>query len=320
MPNQIDIEIPENCNKSRLDIALVNLLLIDPKPSRSQISKWIDSGAVSVNGELVLKPAYLVETEDLINIIIPSSESLEIVPDASIPLEIVFEDSDLLVINKQAGLVVHPGAGNWSGTLVNALAAYLGKDFFNDSLRPGIVHRLDKDTSGLMVIAKSQLALQSLTDQFLPPRKISRKYLAIVTGNMKDQSGTIDLPIARDLKDRKKMATSSSGKKAITHWEVCENYSCGAALLKLTLETGRTHQIRVHLQSMKAPIIGDPVYGVAIGSLPNKIRKTCQDFQRQALHACSLEFYHPRNNLKSSFETNIPDDMQNLLNKLKQIA
>ena len=316
MNEQIEIEIPSEFEKTRLDLALVKLLL---NQSRSQISKWIELGAVTVNGELKLKPAFLVEVGDLVTIEVPSPEPSTIVPDPTIKLDIVYEDPDIMLINKQAGLVVHPAAGNWSKTLVNALAAHLGQEFAAGSLRPGIVHRLDKDTSGLMLIAKTQLALQNVAAQFLPPRKISREYIAIASSHLPAKEGTIDAPISRHPVDRFKMAVSETGRIATTHWKVEQDYSCGASRVRLKLETGRTHQIRVHLQYKKAPIIGDMVYGPSIGGLPAKLRKTCQDFPRQALHATRLSFEHPKTSQIMSFESEIPEDMQGLVSKLATI-
>ena len=299
-------EITEEYSNQRLDIALSKLA----NKSRSKISNWISSGFVSVNGKLILKPAYKLEKEDLISLIAPKPQNVEVVPDSSIKLEIVFEDENLLVINKQAGLVVHPAAGNWDGTLVNGLAAYLGEKLLNSSIRPGIVHRLDKDTSGLMVIAKTELALNSLSEQFLPPREIHREYLAVCSSYLPSGQGVIDQPITRDLKDRKKMSIlqlkysqqpKGSAKSAVTNWEVVKNFESKTSLVRLKLETGRTHQIRVHLESIRAAIIGDQKYGPKINSLDKNIRKVCSDFPRQALHACKLSFLDPNSKKRLTF-------------------
>ena len=306
------IEIPSEFCGQRLDLALSKLA----NKSRSKISKWISSGFVSVNGKLILKPSYKVEHEDSISLIAPKENNDEVVPDSSIKLDIVYEDKNLLVVNKQAGLVVHPAAGNWSGTLVNGLAAYLGNELLNSSIRPGIVHRLDKNTSGLMVIAKTELALNSLSEQFLPPRQISREYLAVTSRALPSEEGFIDQPIARDSKNRKKMAVSPSGKASKTNWQVKESYELGPSLVSLKLETGRTHQIRVHLAHVRAEIIGDDTYGPKINSLPLKIRKTCLDFPRQALHAFKLSFLDPETKKRLSFCAKPPLDMQELIEKL----
>ena len=232
-----EIEIPTEFHAQRLDIVLSKLV----NKSRSRISNFISSGLVSVNGELVLKPSYKLEQEDIVSLIAPKEQSLEIVPDSSIKLDIVYEDENLIVINKQANLVVHPAAGNWDGTLVNGLAAYLGKELLNSSIRPGIVHRLDKDTSGLMVIAKTELALNSLSEQFLPPREIHREYLAVCSSYLPSQSGVIDEAITRDVKDRKKMAVLSNAnrnasskanaKRAVTNWQIIKNYQSKTSLV-----------------------------------------------------------------------------------------
>ena len=326
-------EILEEFSGQRLDLCLSKLA----DKSRSKISNWISSGYVSVNGKLILKPAYKLEKDDLVNLIAPKPQNAEIIPDSSIKLDIVHEDENLLVINKQAGLVVHPAAGNWDGTLVNGLAAYLGKKLLNSSIRPGIVHRLDKDTSGLMVIAKTELALNSLSEQFLPPREIHREYLAVCSSYLPSEKGVIDHPIARDAQDRKKMSVSSiydsqkprgNSKKAVTNWEVVENYESKTSLVKLRLETGRTHQIRVHLESVRAAIIGDQKYGPKINSLDKNIRKVCSDFPRQALHACKLSFIDPASMIKSkegkskkrlTFQSDLPEDILNLTKKLERI-
>jgi len=314
LSEQIEIS-PEFCGQ-RLDLALSKLV----NKSRSKISRWITSGFVSVNGKLVLKPAYKIEQEDLISLITPQENNAEVVPDSSIHLEIVHEDKNLLVVNKQAGLVVHPAAGNWSGTLVNGLAAYLGDELLNSSIRPGIVHRLDKNTSGLMVIAKTELALNSLSEQFLPPRQISREYLAITSRALSSSEGFIEEPIARDSKNRKKMAVNPMGKASKTNWKVLESFELGPSLVSLKLETGRTHQIRVHLAHIRAEIIGDDTYGPKINSLPLKLRKICLDFPRQALHAYKLSFLDPEGTKKRlSFCAKPPLDMQELIKKLSTL-
>ena len=233
-----------------------------------------------------------------------------------IPLTIVFEDEHLLVVDKPAGLVVHPAAGNLDGTLVNALLHHCGGSLsgIGGVARPGIVHRIDKDTSGLLVVAKTNVAHEGLARQFAA-HSIDRRYLAIVNGIPKAKEGTIDAPLARSAANRKKIAIVEGrrGKRAVTHWKRL-NVLKDAALVECRLETGRTHQVRVHMASIGHPLVGDPVYGRA-GKTHGKILKELQ-FHRQALHAAELGFIHPATKHRLSFSSPMPPDMQELFNAL----
>ncbi len=278
--------------------------------SRSRASRLIKSGLVKVDGEVSKKPSKLVGSISQIELVIPAEEETYLLPDPSVEFEIVDESGAFLVINKPAGLVVHPGAGNKSGTLANGLVHYFGKNKVTaggDLLRPGIVHRLDKNTSGLMIISKSDSSFQNLQKQFLPPRTVKRSYLAL-TRKLPDNhhsSNTIDAPIARDPNNRLRMAVLNNGKPAVTHWNVRRELKKGY-LLEIVLETGRTHQIRVHFTAFGAPIVGDLVYGEPIGSLPGEVQKITKDFNRQALHAEKLSFLNPGDGEAVSF-TSTPD-------------
>lgn len=276
------IEVPAHLEKSqRIDLFLSQHL---NELSRSRIQSLIDEGYVTINGILCDNKKNLIKAGDLIQLITPASVALDIVAQ-EIPLEVLYEDEHLIVINKPAGLVVHPAAGHSDGTLVNALLAHCQElSGINGTQRPGIVHRLDKDTSGAMVVAKNDRAHQALQVQ-IQAKTARREYLGIVRGVPKSESGIVDAAIARHKSDRKKMAVVEDGRKAITHWQISErlgNYT----LVKFDLETGRTHQIRVHSAYMGWAIAGDPIYGY-----PNK--ETSQYLSGQALHAWKLTFTHP---------------------------
>ncbi|MFY9287664.1 MAG: RluA family pseudouridine synthase, partial [Alphaproteobacteria bacterium] len=256
-----------------------------------------------------------VKESEHYSILIPPPEPAQ--PEAQdIELDVVFEDKDLLVINKPAGMVVHPAPGNRDQTLVNALLAHCGKSLsgIGGVARPGIVHRLDKDTSGLMVVAKNDAAHQALTAQF-SDRSLSRIYQAVVWGAPTPKTGKIEVPIGRHARDRKKQAVTSRGKTALTYYTVLENFSL-ASLVECKLATGRTHQIRVHLAHIKHPVIGDPVYGA------NKTRMKGNEelctFPRQALHAAQLQFIHPRSKKSLRFLAKLPKDMADLLKALRR--
>lgn len=273
--------------------------------SRSQIAAWITDGIVKVNGESV-KAKYKVKEGDVIEVDVPEPETLEVIPE-DLDLEIVYEDSDVLVVNKPKGMVVHPAPGHMTGTLVNGLM-YHCKDLsgINGVLRPGIVHRIDKDTSGLLMVAKNDHAHHSLVEQ-LVNKTVTRKYTALVHGHIAHDKGTIDAPIARDPKDRQKQAVVDNGKHAVTHFQVIErlgNYT----LVECRLETGRTHQIRVHMNYIGYPLVGDPKYGP---------KKTI-DFGGQVLHAGVLGFVHPTTEEYLEFEVPIPDDYVALLEQLRK--
>ena len=276
--------------------------------SRSYLGKCIQGGCVSVNGEKG-KASLKVKAGDRIDFDIPEQKDPEILPEA-IPLDIVYEDDDLLVVNKERGMVVHPAAGHYSGTLVNAVLAHAGSSLssINGVNRPGIVHRIDKDTTGLLLICKNDLSHQSLAKQ-LEEHSITRRYHALVFGKIKEEDGIISAPIGRDEKDRKKQAISyKHGKEAVTHYKVLERFS-DSTLVECRLETGRTHQIRVHMKSIGHPLLGDPVYGL-------KNRK--DGISGQALHAMILGFQHPRTGEYMEFSTPYPADFQALLEKLRK--
>ena len=283
--------------------------------TRSKISNWISNSCVLVNQSSVSKAGFKLSEGDSIQVEIPDPKKNPLEPDPSIELDIVFEDDDILIINKQAGLVVHPGAGNFEKTLVHALLAHVGDELkqVGDSLRPGIVHRLDKDTSGLMVVAKNDKAFLNLVEQFKPPRTIHREYLAITSARPKDESGVIELAIGRHPVKRKEMTVLDvGGKSAKTLWNVEKRLDSGC-LLRLQLTSGRTHQIRVHLKHSSMPIVGDPLYGLNNGGLSQKLRAPIKKLGRQALHAWKLSFIHPSSEKELSFEQALPDDMQTVL-------
>jgi 23S rRNA pseudouridine1911/1915/1917 synthase len=278
--------------------------------SRNQVQHLIDQGMVKVNGQLP-RASYKVRSGDFITLQIPPVEKLTLVAE-DIPLDIVYEDSDLLVVNKPAGLVVHPAAGHHQGTLVNALLHHcVDLTGIGGSLRPGIVHRLDKDTTGLLVVSKNDFAHQFLSAE-LKARRIKREYLALVHGELREESGLIDAPLGRDPRDRKKMAVvqNDHGRPARTHYRVRERYP-GHTLLEVSLETGRTHQIRVHLAFAGYPVAGDPLYG----QRHNLLRLTAQ-----ALHAYRLTFAHPRSGEQLTFNAPLPPDFASVLAELRAKA
>ncbi|URJ44692.1 RluA family pseudouridine synthase [Paenibacillus polymyxa] len=273
--------------------------------SRSQIQMWIGNGRVLVNGTAI-KANYKLAEGDRIVLSVPEPESVDIVPE-NIPLDVVYEDSDVIVINKQRGLVVHPAPGHSSGTLVNALM-YHCHDLsgINGELRPGIVHRIDKDTSGLLMAAKNDQAHASLAAQ-LKDHSVTRKYIALVHGHLSHDQGTVDAPIGRDSGDRKLFTvTERNSKHAVTHFLVIERLG-DYTLLELQLETGRTHQIRVHMKFIGHPLVGDPMYGRSKG-----VR-----MDGQALHAAELGFKHPSTGEYMEFSRPIPPDMEDVLASLR---
>jgi len=266
--------------------------------SRSQITKAIKNNSVTVNGVLASKPGFFLRAGNVV-VYVKSEERFDYLKPTDIPLEIVYEDSDLLVINKQKGLVVHPANGHIDDTLVNALRHHLGDSFIGDGdgIRPGIVHRIDKDTSGLLVVAKNLETLTSL-QELLKEHKISREYYAIVHGVIPENIINVNAPIGRDRVNRQKMTVGGiNGKSAISHAKVLNRIDSTFTLLEIKLETGRTHQIRVHFSYLKYPVVGDPLYG----------RKNDKFLEYgQFLHAFRLSFVHPRSKEKMVFETPIP--------------
>jgi 23S rRNA pseudouridine1911/1915/1917 synthase len=298
------VTINEELAGERLDKAIAGL---DPGWSRVRVQEWISANRVFVNGK-VRKESYRVKVGENIEIDVPELEELDVLAE-DIPLEICYEDSDVLVLNKPRGMVVHPAPGHASGTLVNALLFHCKEDLsgIGGVARPGIVHRIDKDTSGLLMIAKNDLAHHSLVEQ-LKEHSITREYLAIVHGTIHHEHGLIDAPIGRDPKERKRMAVEHKrGKQAITHFTVIERFT-KATYIKCKLETGRTHQIRVHMKSIGHPLIGDPLYGPA---------KNNYGFEGQALHATVLGFTHPRTQKRIELKVEPPDAFLDLMKKLR---
>jgi len=308
----IDVRLASTHAGWRLDRALADAV---PTLSRERLKALIRSGAVEAGGKPVRDPAIKVRGDEGLRVAVPEP-TLAHNEAQDIPLTIVFEDEHLLVVDKPAGLVVHPAAGNLDGTLVNALLHHCRGSLsgIGGVARPGIVHRIDKDTSGLLVVAKTDVAHEGLARQFAA-HSIDRRYLAIVNGVPKASEGTVDAPLARSAANRKKIAIveGSRGKRAVTHWKRL-NVLKDAALAECRLETGRTHQVRVHMASIGHPLVGDPVYGRA-EKTHGKLLKELQ-FHRQALHAAELGFIHPVTKNRLSFSSPMPPDMQELFNAL----
>jgi len=307
----IKIIIPNRMTGERVDSALSEML---PDYSRSKITAWIKSGDALINSK-TFKPKDRVNGTAIVSLTLNQKQSNDWIAE-KIPLNIVYEDEDIIVINKQFGLVTHPGAGNWSGTLANALLYY---DSTLSSLdRAGIVHRLDKNTSGLMVVARNEKSQKYLVEQ-LQNHSVDREYSAIVYGHM-IAGGTVDEPIGRDPKDRVKQAVLMSGKEATTHYRAIDRFKSHTHV-KAILETGRTHQIRVHLSHVGHSLIGDPMYGGRV-RFPKKASEELKDvlinFKRQALHSKKLTLTHPISGEKMSWKAPLPDDMLNLLEVLRK--
>ena len=325
MEKNYTLIVPQILTKQRIDKYIAGFI---ENASRTKVQKAINLGYVTVNGELV-KSNYLVKPEDEIEIELEYPDKQDVLPE-DIPLDIVFEDEYLLIINKVAGMVVHPAYKNYSGTLVNAVMYYALKK--NDTLsslngfeRAGIVHRLDKDTSGLIVVAKDEVTHRKLSEQFFH-HTIKREYNAIVWGKLKKKKGEISNKLGRDKRDRKKVAVlkddDALGKTAITNYEVLTEYDF-LSLIKLNLKTGRTHQIRVHLADLGHPVFGDETYGGrephSVNLTSNKkahIRNLLEIMPRQALHARLLGFIHPQTKKEHLFESDLPADMKNIILKL----
>jgi len=298
-PTPVKLTVPASCAGLRLDQALAQLL---PEYSRSRLALWIKAGQATLDGRAV-RPRQKVWGGEALEVV-PSPDTGTLAHGAEdIPLDVVFEDAALLVVNKAAGLVVHPGSGNWHGTLLNALLRHAPA--LAGIPRAGIVHRLDKDTSGLLVVAKTLPAQADLVRQ-LQARSVKREYLAVALGRVA-RDGKVDAPIGRHPVKRTKMAVVARGRQAVTHYQVLERYA-NTTLLRCRLETGRTHQIRVHLSSVGHPLIGDPAYGK---------RNSGIAFPRQALHAERLGLLHPKSRKEMSWHAEPPADLQELIAKLR---
>jgi len=315
---EVTIVVAEKQKKERIDQYIVNRL---PAVSRSRVKKLIEAELVQVDA-LPVKPSHIVSPGETIVITLQPRPQESYEPQ-NIPLDIVYQDPHLMVINKPAGLVMHPAQGNWSGTIVNALLWHnqesggLGPEF-----RAGIVHRLDKDTSGLLVIALDEFTHSELAGQF-SGRSIEKTYIALVWGRLKNKTGIIDTNIGRHPKDRKLFAVTPNGKSAVTHYQVLQEFEL-LTMVEIKLETGRTHQIRVHFSYLGHPIFGDPSYGgrsARFGGLTPSQRITCAEYlsvmKRQALHAKSLGFFHPVKKEPMFFDSPLPSDMQELLSMLR---
>ncbi len=300
--------IPDEYGGLRLDNALVKLF---PDYSRARIQKWIKNGDATVNGKN-MRPKDVVTGGENVLIDVQLTDEVSFDPEA-IALDIVFEDDEFIVINKPAGLIVHPGAGNPTGTMANALLHHLPEILAVP--RVGIVHRLDKDTTGLLVVAKDLKSHAHLVEQ-LQRRTVSRKYIALVYGEL-ISGGTVDEPIGRHSVDRKRMAVKPSmGRPAITHYRIRKKFN-GFTLLDVKLETGRTHQIRVHMAHIKYPIVGDRVYGRKMNAGENSTLLKLSNFSRQALHAAELSFIHPKKQSEITFSVPLPEDFQELIEILE---
>jgi 23S rRNA pseudouridine1911/1915/1917 synthase len=293
--------VEEELEGERLDAFLADMMA---ELSRTAIKELITSGQVWVDGQ-IRKPSYRLKEGEEVLINLPEARPVSIEPQ-NLPLEIIYQDQDIAVVNKPKGMVVHPAHGNWDQTMVNALLYHI-KDLsgINGQLRPGIVHRLDKDTSGVMVVAKHDQAHRSLAEQ-IKEHSMKREYQALVHGIIKENLGTIEAPIVRSRTDRKKMAVTKDGKPAISRYRVLERFH-NYSLVQVSLLTGRTHQIRVHFSYIKHPVVGDPVYGPA---------KQHLELDSQALHACILGFRHPRTDEYMEFSSPLPPVFKEALLKL----
>ncbi|MCC2324480.1 MULTISPECIES: RluA family pseudouridine synthase [Bacillus cereus group] len=302
MSEVVQVTVAEEQKSERIDKFVAE---INSEWSRSQVQQWIKDDVVTVNGKSV-KVNYKVKENDEITVTIPDPEELDIQAE-DMNLEIYYEDADVLVVNKPRGMVVHPAPGHTSGTLVNGLMHHCTDlSGINGVMRPGIVHRIDKDTSGLLMVAKNDVAHESLVNQ-LVAKTVTRRYKAIVHGVIPHDKGTIDAPIGRDKKERQSMTVDENGKNAVTHFQVLERFK-DFTLVECRLETGRTHQIRVHMKYIGYPLAGDPKYGP----------KKTLDMNGQALHAGILGFDHPRTGEYIQFEAPIPEVFEDALNILRK--
>lgn len=321
----VRIVVEKGVNPVRIDKFLMNRI---ENTSRNRIQNAIDSGSVRVNGKTI-KASYKVKPADIITVVLPDPpRDTEVYPE-DIPIDIVYEDDDVLLVNKEAGMVVHPGYNNYSGTLVNALTYHLNQlpVMPGNTGRPGLVHRIDKDTSGLLIIAKNEWAMTYLAKQFFE-HSISRKYVALVWGDI-EQDGTVSGYIGRDIKDRRIMSLyddPEKGKWSVTHYKVLERLGM-VTLIECQLETGRTHQIRAHMKSIGHPLFGDTSYGgdrIVKGTSFSKYKQFVDNclsiLPRQALHAKSLGFEHPVSKQRMYFEVPLPQDMEQVLERWRAYA
>ena len=295
--------IPQELNNIRLDKAVS---ILNSELSRVAIQRLIEEEKIMVNGKKE-KASYKVEINDEISLELPEAKEIELKPQ-DIPVDFLYEDNDIVVVNKPKGMVVHPANGNPDGTLVNAIMAKCKTSLsgIGGEIRPGIVHRLDKDTSGVLVVAKNDKAHINMSEQ-IKKREVKKTYIALVRGELPENEATINMPIARSVKDRKKMAVDKNGKEAITHFKVLERY-LGFTLLEIVIETGRTHQIRVHLSEIGYPVVGDMVY--SNGKNPFKV-------EGQMLHSKSLKFVHPITEKEMLVEAPLPEYFENVLKELR---
>ena len=307
MDETIEIKVTSEMAGKRLDVVLSEQC---SDLTRSYINKLCKEERAALNGK-TSKGNKKCKEGDVITLQVPEPTELEILPE-EMNLDIVYEDQDVILINKPKGMVVHPAAGHYSGTLVNGLMAHCKDDLsgINGVLRPGIVHRIDKDTTGILIVCKNDMAHQSIAKQ-LYDHSITRKYHAIVYGNIKEEEGTVNAPIGRSLKDRKKMGIVMDGKHAVTHYKVLKRLKKGFTYIECQLETGRTHQIRVHMASIHHPLLGDCVYGPA---------KCPWTLQGQTLHAKILGIIHPRTGKYMEFDAPLPEYFENLLKKLRKMS
>ncbi len=315
---KLRIVVPPKQSKERLDVYLTHQV---ENATRNKVQQAIEAGLVLVNGRRV-KASHPVTPGEVLDITLSRPPRTEPVPE-NIPLDIVYEDDQLLIVNKAAGMVTHPAYGNYTGTLVNALLHYCNAlSSVNTPLRPGIVHRLDKETTGLMVVAKSDVAHQLLAKQF-SKRTIDREYWAIVWGRFKERKGTIEASLGRSKRDRKKVTVTTDGKHAVTEYEVLKEFEF-LSLVRLKLKTGRTHQIRVHLAHIGHPVFGDPTYAGRTNTWGGLVGKKAQEaanllklISRQALHAKTIGFVHPATKQDVKFDSELPADMLSVLKKLE---
>jgi len=321
----INLIVDKNNQNKRVDIFLSKY---EEKISRTKIKNLIEKGYLEINNQIVLEPSKKIGVKDKVKLEVPKLKKLEIKP-YKYKLDIIYEDNDVMVINKPAGLVVHPGAGNFDNTLVNALINYDKKNLssINGELRPGIVHRLDKDTSGVIIVAKNNFAHTHLSKQF-NEHSIDRKYIALVWGKLRPQKGEIKTFITRSSKNRQLMDVSQTkGKLAITNYKTIEIYENARvptlSLVEYRLKTGRTHQIRVHMKFKGNPILGDKSYKKKLKKLKDvdpELNEIIKKIDRQCLHAKSLGFLHPTKNQKLFFESKLPNDLHKIVKKLRSTS